>query len=232
MAAEDLPGKAPGQEDITEEHSFDALAKGLASHSLSRRAALKWVGRAVLGGLLAFIPGVAWAHHKPGHGVPPGQGGTPPGQGGTPPGQGTTTTTSTTTTVAPPTTTSTTTTLAPPPTTTSTTTTLAPPPTTTSTTTTCPPAQTCGRLCCEPGGRCCGAVCLTAAEVAQGFTCCGPFRCEPGNVCCPLSDDCIPPENAGTPAGYTCCGQQTCIPGELCCDPIAPGFPNFCSATC
>jgi hypothetical protein len=40
------------------DHSFDELAKGLANRSLSRRYALKWVGAAVMGGLLASIPGV------------------------------------------------------------------------------------------------------------------------------------------------------------------------------
>jgi hypothetical protein len=45
------------------EHSFDELAKGLAKRSLSRGDALKWVGAAVMGGLLASIPGVGWAHH-------------------------------------------------------------------------------------------------------------------------------------------------------------------------
>src|SRR5215211_8826339 len=105
----------------THEHSFDELAKGLARENLSRRDALKWAGAAVVGGLLSAIPGVAWAHHRPGHGTPPGQGAPPPGQGGTPPGQGgaspTTTTTlaptTTTTTTEAPTTTSTTTTEAP-----------------------------------------------------------------------------------------------------------------------
>jgi hypothetical protein len=87
------PGDPPREEahhhheDVTEEHSFDELAKGLASGIVSRRQALKLVGGALLGGLLVSIPGVAQAHHKPGHGTPPGQGGTPPGQGGTPPGQ-------------------------------------------------------------------------------------------------------------------------------------------------
>jgi hypothetical protein len=76
------------QPNRTENHSFDELAKGLASGNLSRRQALKLVGGALLGGLLVSIPGVAQAHHKPDHGTPPGQGGTPPGQGGIAPGQG------------------------------------------------------------------------------------------------------------------------------------------------
>ncbi len=76
------------REEGTEEHSFDGLAKGLANNSLSRRDALKWVGAAIMGSLLASIPGVGWAHHKTGHGTPPGHGGTPPGRGGIPPGRG------------------------------------------------------------------------------------------------------------------------------------------------
>jgi hypothetical protein len=45
------------REDRTEEYSFDALAKGLASSTISRRKALKLVGTAILGGgLLAFGP--------------------------------------------------------------------------------------------------------------------------------------------------------------------------------
>jgi hypothetical protein len=59
------------------EHSFDELAKGLANRSLSRGDALKWVGAAIVGGLLASIPGVAWASHKPSH-APPGQSPPPP----------------------------------------------------------------------------------------------------------------------------------------------------------
>ncbi len=49
------------------EHSLDALAKGLADRSLSRRDALKWVSGALLGGLLASIPGVALATHDERH---------------------------------------------------------------------------------------------------------------------------------------------------------------------
>jgi hypothetical protein len=60
------------------EHSFDELAKGLANRSLSRGDALKWVGAAMVGGLLASVPGVAWAHHKTGHITPPGQSPPPP----------------------------------------------------------------------------------------------------------------------------------------------------------
>ena len=45
------------REDTTEEYSFDALAKGLASGTFSRRRALKLFGTAILGaGVLAFGP--------------------------------------------------------------------------------------------------------------------------------------------------------------------------------
>src|SRR5215207_2206366 len=41
--------------------SFDELAKGLASGTLSRRKALRLMGAALVGGALASVPGVAWA---------------------------------------------------------------------------------------------------------------------------------------------------------------------------
>jgi len=48
------------REDTTEELSFDVLAKGLASGTISRRRALKLVGAAILGGgVLTLLPGVA-----------------------------------------------------------------------------------------------------------------------------------------------------------------------------
>src|SRR5215208_973392 len=43
------------------ERSFDALATGLASGSISRGRALKLMGAALLGGALSFIPKVAEA---------------------------------------------------------------------------------------------------------------------------------------------------------------------------
>jgi hypothetical protein len=47
--------------------SFDELASGLASGTLSRSKALKLMGAALLGGTLASIPGIAWgAKLKPG----------------------------------------------------------------------------------------------------------------------------------------------------------------------
>ena len=45
--------------------SFDELASGLASGTLSRGKALKLMGAALLGGTLASIPGIAMAKPKP-----------------------------------------------------------------------------------------------------------------------------------------------------------------------
>ncbi len=98
MAAQDLPRQEihdqEEDEDITQEHSFDELARGLASGSVSRRQALKLLGGALLGGLLASIPGVAFAQPAvPGSTLPPQSKapiptpGTPPaGTGGCPAG--------------------------------------------------------------------------------------------------------------------------------------------------
>jgi hypothetical protein len=41
--------------------SLDELAKGLASGTVSRGKALRWMGGALVGAALASIPGVAWA---------------------------------------------------------------------------------------------------------------------------------------------------------------------------
>jgi hypothetical protein len=54
-----------GAEDHTAEHSFDELARGLASGSVSRGKALRLMGAALVGGALASIPGVAQAIHQP-----------------------------------------------------------------------------------------------------------------------------------------------------------------------
>jgi hypothetical protein len=43
------------------ELSLDELAKGLASGTLSRGKAIRWMGGALLGAALASVPGVAWA---------------------------------------------------------------------------------------------------------------------------------------------------------------------------
>jgi hypothetical protein len=41
--------------------SLDELAKGLATGAVSRRKALRWMGSALVGAVLASVPGVAWA---------------------------------------------------------------------------------------------------------------------------------------------------------------------------
>jgi hypothetical protein len=43
------------------ETSLDELAKGMANGNISRRQALRWMGGALVGGVLASIPGVALA---------------------------------------------------------------------------------------------------------------------------------------------------------------------------
>jgi hypothetical protein len=49
-----------------EEHNLDSLARGLASGSISRRQAVRWMGGALLGSVLAIVPGVeAFAAPKP-----------------------------------------------------------------------------------------------------------------------------------------------------------------------
>jgi hypothetical protein len=58
--------------DATSEGSFGELAKGLATGTVSRRKALRWLGAALVGGELASVPGAAWASHK---GTPHGSGG-------------------------------------------------------------------------------------------------------------------------------------------------------------
>jgi hypothetical protein len=45
--------------------SFDELAVGLSSGTLSRGKALRLMGAALVGGALASIPGIAWAKPKP-----------------------------------------------------------------------------------------------------------------------------------------------------------------------
>jgi hypothetical protein len=47
------------------ERSFDELASGLASGTLSRGKALRLMGAAVVGGLLASLPGIAQAAPPP-----------------------------------------------------------------------------------------------------------------------------------------------------------------------
>jgi hypothetical protein len=45
----------------TTESSLDELAKGLATGTLSRGKAIRWMGGALLGAALASLPGMAWA---------------------------------------------------------------------------------------------------------------------------------------------------------------------------
>jgi|SRR5215208_1127579 len=63
---EDHARVVPSSVESTVEYSFDDLARGLASGTISRRKALKWLGGAFLGGVLVSIPGIAWAKPKPG----------------------------------------------------------------------------------------------------------------------------------------------------------------------
>jgi hypothetical protein len=43
------------------DHSLDDLARDLASGTISRGQALRWMGSALVGTALAVVPGVAWA---------------------------------------------------------------------------------------------------------------------------------------------------------------------------
>jgi hypothetical protein len=61
LAAEDPNDKHSENTPTLVEHSVDELAKGLATGTLSRRKALRMLGAALVGGVLASIPGVAWA---------------------------------------------------------------------------------------------------------------------------------------------------------------------------
>ena len=64
MAAEDRHEDVFTDEECTDcterERSFDALARGLANGSISRRKALRMLGAALVGGAAASIPGVGW----------------------------------------------------------------------------------------------------------------------------------------------------------------------------
>jgi hypothetical protein len=48
-------GEGTDREDVTEEHSFDELARGLATGAISRGQALKLVGGGILGAALGFV---------------------------------------------------------------------------------------------------------------------------------------------------------------------------------
>jgi hypothetical protein len=57
-------GRFSSQEDSTAQHRFDDLARGLASGALSRRRALRLLGGALVGSLMASFPGVAGATER------------------------------------------------------------------------------------------------------------------------------------------------------------------------
>jgi len=61
MALEDHNANHSHQERPTAELSFEDLAMGVASGTLSRRKALSLLGAALVGGALTSMPGVAWA---------------------------------------------------------------------------------------------------------------------------------------------------------------------------
>jgi hypothetical protein len=60
-AEQDSQKEVPTRHEPRQEDSFDALARGLASGSVSRRKALRMLGAALVGGVLASFPGAAWA---------------------------------------------------------------------------------------------------------------------------------------------------------------------------
>jgi hypothetical protein len=60
-AEQDSHREAPTRHELRQEASFDALARGLASGTISRRRALRLLGAALAGAMMASIPGVAWA---------------------------------------------------------------------------------------------------------------------------------------------------------------------------
>ena len=64
MADQEDRAKGHSPQSSTVEYSFDELALGLASGTISRRKALKWMGGALLGGALVSIPSLAWAKPK------------------------------------------------------------------------------------------------------------------------------------------------------------------------
>ena len=70
MAAEGTSTEMVKGEEVTTESFFDTLAKGLANGKLSRRKALRMLGSALVGGVLATVPGIDWAA-KPGTAASP-----------------------------------------------------------------------------------------------------------------------------------------------------------------
>jgi hypothetical protein len=66
MAAEDHDGGgSPTVNPTKVDHSVDVLAKELASGTVSRRKVLRMLGAALVGGVLASVPRVAWARVFP-----------------------------------------------------------------------------------------------------------------------------------------------------------------------
>src|SRR3954453_11241569 len=64
MPADEYPRH--DQQDITEEHSFDEIARGMADGAISRGKALKLVGAAILGSAFpGLVPGTAQARRRP-----------------------------------------------------------------------------------------------------------------------------------------------------------------------
>jgi hypothetical protein len=64
MPKEDLTSSDRSHQSLPQggvELSLDELAKGLATGTLSRGKAIRWMGGALLGAALASFPGVAWA---------------------------------------------------------------------------------------------------------------------------------------------------------------------------
>ena len=62
MAAEEHDGgRSPSVDPRRVDHSLDELARGLASGTVSRGKAIRWMGSALVGAALASVPGVAWA---------------------------------------------------------------------------------------------------------------------------------------------------------------------------
>jgi hypothetical protein len=87
MAAEEQNGEVFTDEECTDcterERSFDALARGLANGSISRRRAIRLLGGALLGGAVASLAGVSWLAGDSGEAqAAPGPGGSPCGNAG------------------------------------------------------------------------------------------------------------------------------------------------------
>jgi hypothetical protein len=65
MAAENQNGgRSPSDNSTKVDRSLDDLARDLATSNVSRGRALKIMGSALLGSVLAAVPGVAWANDR------------------------------------------------------------------------------------------------------------------------------------------------------------------------